>query len=609
MLATLLLIGSLTLHACTGAPEYFCGTFVRPLDPSGRVPGTISIGFTWLPHSEQRAASAGTIVAAEGGPGYPSGASRDAYRTLFGPLLTTRDLLLMDDRGTGRSGAIDCTSLQGGSLTLEGIARCGQQLGDRSDLYGTAPAADDLDALMRALKIGRADLYGDSYGTFFVQVFAARHPSRVRSVTLDGAYPATGADPWYPNAAPTFDAAFDAVCRRDPACASLSGTSMERIRQLLAALRKTPAPVTPAQLAFVMDSAGLDPLAYRELDAAARAYLDTGDDVPLRRLAREADVYEEQAPSAPLEQSNGLFVASSCSDNPQVYDMRLAPRARIAAWKTALAEKSRLDPTLYAPFTIDEFLAIPLDYAYVPLCQTWPVASASHPAGEAVPPGAVMPAVPALVLTGDLDTITTPAEGDAAAALFRNVRRVIVANTGHVTAVGDVDGCASVIVRNFIARQPIDAACATGVPPLRLVPAFSRSASDVPPASAVVDSPPATDRELRIVADAAFAAADAVARANTFGISRGFGLRGGTFDSQTTGATGTLVTLHGVKWTGDLAVSGTVAFDSKTGVVDARLRWHDADIAMSWQWYAPAARASIAGTIDGHAVRATMPAP
>ncbi len=54
--------------------------------------------------------------------------------------------------------------------------------------------------------------------------------------------------------------------------------------------------------------------------------------------------------------------------------------------------------------------------------------------------GVRMPDVPALVLTGDLDTITTPAEGDQAAALFRNARRVIVENTGHVSAVGDPYG-------------------------------------------------------------------------------------------------------------------------------------------------------------------------
>jgi len=330
MLAALLLVGSLSLHGCADAPGYYCGSLVRPLDPAGIVPGTIEIAFTYLPHS-QSSAAAGTIVAAEGGPGYPSGASRDGYRALMGPLLRTHDLLMMDDRGTGRSAALDCPPLQlAPVMELANVTRCGEQLGSHADLYGSALAADDLDAIMGALHIAKADLYGDSYGTFFVQVFAARHPDRVRSVTLDGAYPAIGLDPWYSSTGPTIASAFDLVCRRWSACKALPGTTMERIGALVAALRRPRAPVTPSQLAFVMDSAGLDPLAYRELDAAARAFDEWHDAVPLERLVREAYRYEERAPQPPQELSQALFVAASCSDNPQAYDMRLPPAQRRA---------------------------------------------------------------------------------------------------------------------------------------------------------------------------------------------------------------------------------------------------------------------------------------
>ena len=157
MLAALLTVGLLTLQPCAGAPGYYCGAIARPLDPAGLVPGTISIGFTWLPHANASAPSSGTIVAAEGGPGYPSGGSRDGYRALFAPLLDTRDLLLMDDRGTGRSGAIDCKPLQRAkNMTLDNVTACGAQLANASDLYGTGLAADDLAAIEDALEIGRA---------------------------------------------------------------------------------------------------------------------------------------------------------------------------------------------------------------------------------------------------------------------------------------------------------------------------------------------------------------------------------------------------------------------------------------------------------------------
>ncbi|MBV9056870.1 MAG: alpha/beta hydrolase, partial [Candidatus Eremiobacteraeota bacterium] len=77
-----------------------------PLDPAGQVPGKVGIAFAWLPHSDRVRPSEGTIVAVEGGPGYPSIGSRSLYRALYAPLLQRRDLLLVDNRGTGRSEAI-----------------------------------------------------------------------------------------------------------------------------------------------------------------------------------------------------------------------------------------------------------------------------------------------------------------------------------------------------------------------------------------------------------------------------------------------------------------------------------------------------------------------
>ena len=110
----------------------------------------------------------------------------------------------MDNRGTGRSAAVDCRQLQeAAALTLGAIGGCGHSLGATAGLYSTALAADDLAAVLDALEIGQVNLYGDSYGTYFSQVFALRHPQRLRSLVLDGAYPLDGPDyAWYPHYAP-----------------------------------------------------------------------------------------------------------------------------------------------------------------------------------------------------------------------------------------------------------------------------------------------------------------------------------------------------------------------------------------------------------------------
>ena len=174
----------MTLQRCRAAPAW-CGTLLRALDPAEARAGSIAIHFEYYPHVAP-GKSLGLLVATEGGPGFPATDSRDEYLALFRPLLGQRDLVIMDNRGTGQSAAIDCPALQTAAIiTVENIGACGRLLGPKAALYTTAFAADDLAAILDALAAGPIDLYGDSYGTYFAQVFTLRHPTRVRSIVLD----------------------------------------------------------------------------------------------------------------------------------------------------------------------------------------------------------------------------------------------------------------------------------------------------------------------------------------------------------------------------------------------------------------------------------------
>src|SRR5579864_2492007 len=86
-----LTVGRLTLHRCA-TPAPWCGTLQRPLDPSGAIGGSITIYFEYYPHTGS-GATAGTLVPAEGGPGYPSTESRADYLALYAPLRATHDVL------------------------------------------------------------------------------------------------------------------------------------------------------------------------------------------------------------------------------------------------------------------------------------------------------------------------------------------------------------------------------------------------------------------------------------------------------------------------------------------------------------------------------------
>ncbi|AGY60505.1 alpha/beta fold hydrolase [Gloeobacter kilaueensis] len=623
-------VGSLQLLPCRDAPAY-CGNLVRPLDSAAQVAGTIAIHFEYYPRRQRSEPALGTIVAVEGGPGYPSTGSRGGYLGLFGPLLDHRDLLLVDNRGTGHSQVIDCEPLQTQDVqTQKNLALCGASLGQTSDLYGSGAAADDLAAVLDALAVGTIDLYGDSYGTFFSQTFAARHPDRLRSVVLDSAYPVIGESPWYVEDAPAMRNAFNVVCQRSPHCAALGGSSIARIERLLDAIRLAPiagtafdgdgqlrhVQVDPGSLAYLMFANATSRVVYRELDAAARAYLDRNDSAPILRLVAENRlVGDARDPSAEARYySRGLFAAVSCSDYPQLYDMTAPPSVRHQQRDAAFALQQQSDPTVYAPFTIREFNRQPLDYSVLDLCLNWPVPSEAHPPAQPVPPGARFTPAPVLELSGELDSLTAPADGLAAANLFENGQQVLVANSFHVTAVGDLDNCASKLVRNFVANlDPGDTSCAAQIAEVRTVPDFVTAVAQVQPASALPGNR-ATAADRRIAAAAVLAAGDAFSRWWVNLSGSGVGLRGGSFRYGLAQRHLYRFWLDNLRWVDDEAVSGSLDWNFATGQITAHLSvltpaGASGTIDVSWQDRQPQAQASLSGTIAGRTLQATMPAP
>jgi pimeloyl-ACP methyl ester carboxylesterase len=624
------LVGSMELRPCPSAPG-LCGRLDRPLDPTGAIPGRISIYFEYYPHSGA-SKSVGTLVATEGGPGYPATGSRDDYLALFKPLRQRRDFLLMDNRGTGQSAAIDCHELQiAEKWTVELTAACGRSLGDSASLYSTAYAADDLAAILEALDIRRIDLYGDSYGTYFEQVFAVRHPNALRSIVLDGAYALNGPDyAWYPSYAPAMRDKFNIACARSEPCAQAPGNSIEHILPTLEALRAHPFRAHAAdsdgkereftadasQLAIVMYGSAPALATVRELDAAARAFTE-GDRVPVTRLMAETiSGVDSRDPSADAGRwSAGLAAAVMCQDPPQIFDMRLAPTLRTADRDRAIAERKLNAPNTYAPFTIDEYRGMPLDYSFIDQCVEWPVAPSSHPASRVVAADAHYPDIPALIISGELDNITTLADGAAVAAAFKHGEQIRVANSFHVNALPHArSACAERIVRRFIATlEPGDTSCAAGVAPLRLVPRFAVHASQLEPAAAMTGNR-ANSAQLRWTSAAVMTAGDVLARlgANTSG--QGVGLRGGSF-RVVNGPSVSHVTLNQVRWTEDLAVSGAIDKPmARTGRVRATLQLTTADrqsgkFTVEWPEGVAASSALIRGALGGSTVLARTPAP
>lgn len=621
------------LEPCSYAPDALCGSLPRPLDPAGVVPGTIDVFFEVDPHLDRTQPPLEPIVFQEGGPGLGSTYSRSGFLTLAGPLRLRHDVIMMDPRGTGHSQAIDCAPAQDEyRLTQASIGQCGRQLGPTADLYGTGPAADDLDAILDALGIGSIDLYGDSYGTFFGGVFSARHPDRLRALVLDGAYAVEHNDPWWPQVGVAMRDAFSLACARAPNCADLPGSPVARLTALVAQVRAQPisgtapdgdgAPVRvtidPVSLAYLSTSDGLYYALTREMDAAVRALQERGDELPMLRLIAENE--EASASGSPgassMQSSAGLYLAVSCEDYPQIYSLTSPFAARIAQRSASFASQQARDPDIYQPFTLDEYAAVALDYSLLDQCLTWPIPSAAHPPGRPIPPQSTFTAAPVLVLNGDMDTLTPVLEGSEAANQYANARHVITDNTFHVSAIGDEDDCAQALVRRFIeSLDPGDVSCAAKIAEVRMVPRFAIAAAELDPLTALPGNE-GTAADLRIAAAAAYALGDVLDLYWVNYSGTGVGLRGGTWNYVSDAAGSTYVfTMNQVRWTADVAVSGRFTWQYyKPGAVTGNLvvtgpNAESGELQITFDSREPLAQATVTGRIGGRTIAASMYAP
>jgi pimeloyl-ACP methyl ester carboxylesterase len=617
-------VGTLTLGPCEEV-EAYCGFLERSLDPTDTLSSeTIEIAFEFYPQTDDSLENLGTIVATEGGPGYATTGSRDSYLELFDPLLEQRNFLLMDNRGTGGSGALECDLQYETVLTQDLIAACAEGLGDTAYLYGSALAADDLAALLDALELDTIDLYGDSYGTFFSQTFAGRHPDRLRSLVLDAAYPVVNFSPWYPENADAMRYAFETVCERSKTC---EGSSLERLAQLAESLRvstftgtapdsdgnEVEVEVNISSLGYLMALATYTPNIYRELDAAARAVLEKEDTAPLLRMVAENLPFVEEDITA---YSAALFMAVSCSDYTQIYDTASLLEERPKQREASIAEQRTLNAEIYSPLTIDEYLSLALDYSVVDLCLSWAVAPEAYPPARPVSPDATFTDAPVLVLSGELDTITSPLSGQQTAEFFPNSHYVQVANSLHVTAIGDADNCASSIVRYFVENlEPGDTSCTSNIVEIRTVPEFVKSAKELQAAKALEDNE-ATREDLQVVTAAALGVGDVLTRWWVNYDGDGVGLRGGTFNYIYDDSDETLYRfeLRGLRWTEDVSVTGVVDWNTDNGEISARLLVREEGtepgiLTLTWSDREPEADATITGFMGGRSVHATMPAP
>ncbi|HEY7003422.1 MAG TPA: alpha/beta hydrolase [Gaiellaceae bacterium] len=596
-----------------------CGYLPVPLDrthPGGR---KIQIYFERYPRRDRDGKRVGTVVSIEGGPGYPTTPDRSGRAALWRPISANRDLVLVDLRGTGKSGALSCPAYTKTTRPYpQRGGRCAKQIGPKRDFYNTSQSVKDVEAVLERLGLAHdVDLYGDSYGSYAAQAYALRYPGRLRSLVLDGTYPVPGTDPAWSDLVAAVRRGYRLTCRRHPGCpATAHGTDpVSLIAGFAQQVRANPivgtAPngdgtpthvrLTEKVLAWMAGATYYYYASYRDLQAAIYASRH-GDDAPILRLAAET-YFKDGGPIDPPSWSEALYQAVTCHDYPQLWSPATPISGRVAEAKSQIAA---YPPGTFRPFSAAAWTGT--DYEGALACLYWPSPATPDPPD---PPGATYPNVPTLVLNGDLDTITPSADAHDVADNFPNSHFVEVQNSVHVTALYDNDGCASRIYVHFVRKLHTgDTSCASHIGEIHTVSKFPRWLGGVKPAQPG-DGDGSTRRDRRIATVAAATVADVVERWWVNYDTTSVGLRGGRWSY--TGADPTNFHLDGVRFVRNVGVSGKAQWFLTRGTVDAHVSVEAAGTAgelhLRWPRHVKHSVAQISGQIAGRPLRASMLAP
>ena len=435
-----------------------CGKLEFFEDREARSGRRIELGISVVP-ARNRAREPDPIVIFAGGPGQGASALAAQVMPLFTRLNDVRDIVFLDQRGTGKSHPLDCESSEPQSLQAmfedampeRLVAECLEQLEADPRQYVTPLAVADLEEARAALGYDKLNLWGGSYGTRVALEYLRRHGAHVRTVTLDGAAPATMKLPlsFVADGEAALKKMLDA-CDAEVRCRSTYPDLRAAIAALRSQLARTPArtaiqdPRTGVRETIqVNENVFLSGL-FRPLYVAEMASLlpygvssaASGDFNPLlaQNLEFTADISENLAV--------GMHLSVVCSED--------VPRI-------TQDEMDRLDVSFFGRTLVEDF---------VRACRLWP--RGKLPADFYEP---VVSDVPVLVLSGGIDPATPPRHGEAVVKSLANARHLVAPHIGHGVS---LRGCAPRLIESFIRKadaKGLDAACLERIPrPLFMLP-------------------------------------------------------------------------------------------------------------------------------------------
>jgi pimeloyl-ACP methyl ester carboxylesterase len=408
--------------------------------------GTVDVHFIVLDALDRAAGNDDAITFFSGGPGADVTAGADSFAQDAASFRQSRDILLVDFRGTGRSGALRCDVPYPGGLEsrfgtvfpVDHIAGCAARLAARADLtwYRTDPTIDDLEQIRRWLGYSALNLIGSSYGSREAQVYMRRYPGAVRTAILNGLVPV--GRPSYLYTAPSLQGAIEAVfadCRADDACRAAYPGIEARLDEVIERLDCDP-PTVEVKGTEVILGRGDFAYALRGLLYGRSSEIPYWIDRAWRGEWQElAKYYLERTDWVAGDFAAGYHFSTLCAE-----------------------DVNRITPQQIEAASEGTFESGHLIRGYRDACRVWPAAP--------VPDGFDRPVrsdIPTLLLSGSRDPVTPPRFADEVAEGLPNSLRVVVPGAGHGVAGRCVETLQLQLVESG-SVEGLDPSCVEAVP-------------------------------------------------------------------------------------------------------------------------------------------------
>ncbi|HYE86778.1 MAG TPA: alpha/beta fold hydrolase, partial [Vicinamibacterales bacterium] len=454
------------LKPCTGNDtpvDAYCGTLKVYENRATKQGRQIDLNIVVLP-ALRADAQPDPLFFLAGGPGQGAASMAKTVRDMFRRVQTDRDIVLVDQRGTGKSHPLTCALADDEDDSLDSVMETNEQLLARvkacmqkydADLtqYATPIAMDDLDDVRAYLGYDKINIYGGSYGTRAGLVYMRRHGDRVRAAILDGVAPTNMRLPlFFPKDA---QRAFDLLikdCETDDGCRKAYPNLGARARALMERLEHNPPTVTITH-----------PRTGEKTDIRVDARLLAGVLVFTLYVPMASALVPAVIESAERNDFQSLFALGTLGESAasqMAIGMQLSVICAEDAPRYTAEELAReAEGTLFGKYV----MRLQSD-----ACAFWPRGAVDASFYEPLTSD-----IPTLIMSGEIDPVTPPAWGEQIAKTLSRSKHLVMPGTGH-TAGGT--GCGQRIMASFIAlghADGLDTSCVARAkrPPFFLSPA------------------------------------------------------------------------------------------------------------------------------------------